>query len=357
MTAAPIVLLDPERLARVRMPYATRRVPRTAMATLITDARPGAGDLVLARIDKLGQHRHLELASGRRARLFQGDEVVLAYGNRYAPDQFEAELPGDLAACHMVAAGGVASRVLTRHAKMSTPTCITPIGLVGDRTGRVINMAAHALDRIGYSLRRPFTIAVVGTSMNAGKTETATNLVRGLRNAGLSVGAAKVTGTGAGPDTWSMLDAGAEPVLDFTDCGLVSTYLATKERVEETFVTLNRHLARAGVDAIVLEVADGIFQGETAALVQSRVFREHVDAIVFAAGDALGATAGATWLRGRDLPVVATAGVLTSSPLAAREARIATDLPILTLDELSSAAVADKLGVTAAVRRASRAAV
>ena len=59
----------------------------------------------------------------------------------------------------------------------------------------------------------------------------------------------KVTGTGAGGDTWLLRDAGADPVLDFTDAGHVSTYLLPEAEVERTFVTLVAHLAASGVDA------------------------------------------------------------------------------------------------------------
>ena len=38
----------------------------------------------------------------------QALEIMVAYGNRYAPDQFEAELPKTMASCHLAAAGGVA---------------------------------------------------------------------------------------------------------------------------------------------------------------------------------------------------------------------------------------------------------
>ena len=120
MTTSPVAILEPARIAGWKTPYAARRVPRSACRTLLTgEVTPRVGDLVLVRIDKLGQHKHLELACGRRARLFPGDEVVLAYGNRYAPDQFEAEVPADMGPCHMVAAGGIAARVISKHDRMS----------------------------------------------------------------------------------------------------------------------------------------------------------------------------------------------------------------------------------------------
>lgn len=338
---------DPERIARAKKPYAIRRVPPNHMATLLRGSiRPRAGNLVLARVDKLGQHSHLELESGRRARLFVGDEIVLTYGNRYAPDQFEAIVPDSLAPCHMVAAGGIASMTLSRHGKMSSPTMITPIGLLGDESGNDLNLASYTLNTIARCDNdRPLTIAVVGASMNAGKTETATSLIKGLTQSGMKVGAAKITGTAAGGDVWSMRDAGAEPVLDFSDAGFPSTYLLPAAQVEATMVTLARHLCTAGVDAIVLEIADGLFQQETAELLKSQVFSKRVDAIIFAAKDALSAVAGVEWLRRHNLPILAVSGVLTSSPLAMREARAAIGLPVLDPETLRDADSATLLGI------------
>jgi hypothetical protein len=245
----------------------------------------------------------------------------------------------------MVAAGGIAARVVTKHGKMKAATQVEPLGLIGDRTARVLNLADFAIEKIHFDDTHVHTIAVVGTSMNAGKTETCTNIIRGLVNAGLRVGAAKVTGTGAGCDVWTMLDAGPSLVLDFGDAGMPSTYLASMEQIEEVFVTLTRHLYRAGVDVVVLEVADGIFQRETAMLLDSPKFARTVDGIVFAAGDAMGSSAGVQWMQKRGLPVIAASGLLTASPLAIREARAAHGLPVFNLDELSSASIAEVLGV------------
>jgi hypothetical protein len=277
--------------------------------------------------------------------LFVGDEIVLSYGNRYAPDQFEAVVPDCLASCHMVAAGGIASMTLSRHGKMSSPTLISPIGLLGDESGNDLKLANYTLTSIAScDGDRPVTIAVVGASMNAGKTETATSLIKGLIRSGLKVGAAKVTGTAAGGDVWSMIDAGAEPVLDFSDVGFPSTYLLPAAHVESAMITLARHLCKAGVHAIVLEVADGLFQQETAELLRSQVFTERVDAMIFAAKDALSAVAGVEWLQRHHLPICAVSGILTASPLAMREAHTAIGLPVLDPDALSTAGVANLIG-------------
>lgn len=340
------------RWARAKLAYTTGPVPLETFAELELVERPvarapRAGDLVLARVEAIGHHKRLELRSGRRAQLFRGDEIVVCFGNRYAPDQFEAEIPSSLEPCDLVAAGGVAGQMLNRHARVGEPTRIAPIGLLAHRNGRVANLSQWRLPRPVSPPSRPPTFAVLGTSMNAGKTTMAANLVNGFVNGGHRVGAAKVTGTGAGGDLWHLADAGAEPVIDFTAAGMVSTYLAPPEAVADCFELLTNHVAGADVDAIVLEVADGIFQRETATLLRSPVFRRSVDGVLFAGSDALGVSAGLETLKELGLPVLAASGVVTSSPLAKREAEARTGLPVLDTEGLRDIALLASAGIEA----------
>ncbi len=322
------------RLRSAKAAYTVRRIGLGQTAGLsLVETSPSAGDLVVAQVTQLGMHQHLESADGRRQRLWPGDTIVVAYGQRYAPDQFEAVIPQDLSPCHLVAGGGVAARVLSRHASIKPATQITPLGLLADARG-VLNLQRGALG--GARGRAPLSIAVLGSSMNAGKTTTAANLIAGLKRSGLRVGAAKVTGTGAGGDRWLMHDAGASPVLDFTDMGHASTAGLDPATVERILGDLSGHLASTGVDCAVIEVADGLLQRETSALVQSHLFAKVIDAVVFAAPDAMSAIAGVAWLEQRGLPVVAASGVLTASPLATREAAAALKVPTCTIEELST---------------------
>src|SRR5262249_55987975 len=90
--------LDPARLARAKAAYTTRFVDALrrergcqGFSLLTGDGIvPQSGDVVLAAVGEIGQHKALELTTGRRSDLFPGDEMLLAYGSRYAPDQFEA---------------------------------------------------------------------------------------------------------------------------------------------------------------------------------------------------------------------------------------------------------------------------
>lgn len=328
------------RIRRAAWAFATRRVPRDAAWTVLpADGGPRAGDLVLAIVDSLGQHPGLQLPSGRRKQLFPGDEIVVAYGNRYAANQFEALIPETLGPCHLAAGGGIASHVVSWHVRMTRgPTQITPVGILGDADGRRINVCDYALYpamEVGEPV--PTTIAVVGTGMDSGKTQTCAYLVRGLIAAGLRVGYAKVTGTGAGGDYWLLTDAGAFPVLDFTDAGMATTYMASLEQIESALVTLMAHIAQEKVDAMVLEIADGVLQRETAALLQSPVFASLVGGIVMASQDSMGASAGVHWLRQyAHPPALAISGVISAAPLQVREATSALGLPVYDREGLAT---------------------
>jgi hypothetical protein len=338
-------LLSGDELRRAKRGYVTGRFDLTrADRLLIADVAPKAGDLVLARVTHLGHHRKLESPEGRRQTLFADDLILVCYGARYASDQFEALVPDSLAPCNLVAAGGIAGVCRARHAAARKPTEIEPLGLVADADGRILNLADCAEPRHKCAARQPYTLAVVGTSMNSGKTTTVASMVRGLAAAGLRVGAAKITGTGAGCDRWAMIDAGAEAVLDFTDFGLASTYRVPVAQTAAILEGAVAALGHEGCDVVVVELADGLLFPETADLVQHACFERPVSGIVLAAGDSMSASFGAGWLVSRDLPLLGLAGKLTSSPLMVRETEESGDVPVLTLEELESGDWTQRVG-------------
>lgn len=324
-----------KRLKLAKRSYITRRMEwEHKKLCLLQDIAPKSGDLVLARIDKLGHHKRLEDPNGRRRYLHVGDEVLLCYAARYATDQFEAVVPGDLQPCQMVAAGGIAAQCLNKHGGTRPATQITPLGLVGNGQGSPLNLRDFAHQALHLVKPQPHTIAVLGTSMNSGKTTTAATLVRHLTADGKKVGVGKITGTGAGGDRWKYMDAGAQTVLDFSDCGYASTSQLSATAIESIAKQLVAALTQAGSEVIVLEVADGIFFEETSRLAQSSLFCEMNDEVILTASDSAGAMAGEQWLTSVGLSPVVIAGTLTSSPLAVREARRMLNTPVLSLKEI-----------------------
>ncbi|SFE69847.1 DUF1611 domain-containing protein [Nitrosomonas sp. Nm166] len=342
-----ISFINQERLLNAKIAYTSRNLNPESVAILLDgdDVVPHAGDMLLAKIITVGHYNELELVPGRRSGLSVGDEIIICYGNRYAPDQFEAQVPNDLRICDLVAAGGIAARMNYRHARVRKPTRIQPIGLLADCNERRINLKNNALPELFSLFPHPYTVAVVGTTINAGKTMTATTMIHGLANAGYTVGAAKVTGTGSGRDAWLMEDAGSKLTLDFTHVGFPSTHLVAPEQVENIIETLVTHLSVAKMDAIVMEVAGGLLGCETTALLNSKAFAKLVDSVIFAAGDALDAAAGIESLKRKKLPVTAISGRLTASPRAVIETEDATGLPVLDKTALSSQTIVDVLQI------------
>lgn len=331
------------RLAAAKRAFTTRNVDLAQAARMVRSGRrPQAGDVILARVVQLGQHRRIENVHGRRGDLYVGDEIIVAYGNRYAPDQFEAYVPEDLGPCHLVAGGGVAAREASRHAGIKPATRIEVIGALVGADGRALSLARFAT--VTPSRLRPArVIAVVGSSMNAGKTTTVAGLVHGLTRAGFRVGAAKLTGTGSGGDLWSMRDAGAALAVDFTDAGHASTFGVSPEALGQVTQALLARLAEAEADIAVVEIADGLLQGETAQLIETGHRLGWFDAVVFAAADAMGAAFGCGWLLQRGITPLAISGLVSASPLAAREAERVTGVDIATLADLRDPVAAARL--------------
>lgn len=335
--------LSGRRIEAAKRSFSTRRVDFGDYARLLPHGRPCSGDLVMAEVLSVGHHQFLENPQGRRCGLHPGDKIIVCYGARYAPDQFEGIVPTSLEPCHLLAAGGIAGQVVSRHTKARPPTALKPIGLIADHQGAVLNLARFRLQKANASKKLPLAIAVVGTSMNAGKTLAASSLIRGLSLAGLKVGAAKLTGTGSGGDVWSMVDHGAKRVLDFTDAGFATTLGADPAELKNGALLLLDHLSDGDNDIIIVEIADGLLQRETALLLEAPELQDRLNGIVFAAGEAMGAVAGVHWLRQRNLAVIGLAGVMTASPLASAEAQAATEIATYTTQELSDPGLASKL--------------
>jgi hypothetical protein len=307
------------------------------MKTLVGGAiRPRSGDVVMAQVERLGHHRRIEQPDGRRGALHVGDTVVVAYADRYATDQFESHVPSSLGRVQLVASGGIASESISQSRAVRRATDIIPLGLVGDEYGRPLNVWDFRIPDVVPPAERPRTVAVLGTSMNAGKTTTMHYLLHGLSKVGMRPGSVKVTGTGSGNDFWVMLDAGAHRMFDFTDAGLASTFRQPIPVLESAMTQLVAQLSLAGCGVNFVEIADGVFQQENRLLLTSPAVHDLLDVVVLAASDAMGAAYGVNHLRERGFEVAAVSGMLTRSPLAIREAEEATGLPVWGIPELQS---------------------
>ncbi len=325
---------------RAKWAFATRRAHRGDAAGLDHDlAAARAGDLVLGRVERIGSHKSIQLSEGRPSALYEGDLVVLACGARYAADQFEGVAELQAEGADMLAGGGILGRMRAANGRMAAPTRVTPLGLLADRDGAAINLDRYALS----PAQRPAgltALCVVGASMNSGKTDATASLSHGLVRAGLRVAAIKATGTGAFGDINAYRDAGAQVALDFSDAGMASTYREPHARIAAALDTLLAAAARAGADVAVVELADGVLQSETDALLADPATRGAFAGFLYAAPDALAAVGGAAVLGRHGIVPVCLTGLIARAPLLAAEAAAATGLATLSREALRDPAEA-----------------
>lgn len=324
--------------------YVTRNVCLDHAFSL-SSKEPVVGDLLLARVDRIRQHSRLENAEGRRVHLYPGDEIVVVAGHRYATAQFHAEAPSSLGACHLVAAGGIAANMVSKSAQVKPATEITLIGTLADAAGEKLNLSRYA--RLKQSYLHPAAeampvLVVIGSDMNSGKTTLACSAINSFRNAGMRVAGAKLTGTGAGPDYWKMLDAGAFQVRDFVDAGMPSTAGINESQLIDLLRTMKADAMHQHADVLVVEVADGVFQPETRALLTGSLASEVTGALV-AADSAAAAVMTAERVIHAGIPVYAMGGVFTRSALCSEEVERALGLPVYTQNGLRTEAAIEYL--------------
>lgn len=330
------MLLSHEMRASMRIPYALRRIPLANLASLLPCGdSPQAGDIALAQLERIGKNTTLELANGRRFTLHEGDVCAVVFGNRYGTLQFEGYARANGGCCDLLSMAGVCGLVESKHASVAEPSKLRLLGVLGDADGCPLRLRDFALEP-GPPAPSPRIAVVCGSSMDSGKTHTATRLIMGLQRTGHRVAGVKLTGTAAGRDTWSMLDAGACVALDFVDGGYPSTYLCTVDELLDLYGLLINHAASQKAEWVIIEIADGLLQRETGALLQAATFTSSVGAWIFAATDPLAAVGGVAMLRDWGIEPLAVSGLVSMSPLSVRETEAATKVPCLTAKALQS---------------------
>jgi hypothetical protein len=341
-TAQPVSDWRQPRWSEIPRCFSVRQVALADACTVGERRTIRPADVVLAEVLRLGQHRRLQLASGRYRALEVGDLFLAAAGCRYAVDQFEGR--GEIRAgepCALLAGGGVVGVLEARHTAMNPPTDVRIHGVVEDAAGRRLTLARYAKSATGERPHR--VIAVVGSGMNAGKTTAAAALVRGLQRSGLRVGAIKATGTGSFGDLQAYEDAGANWVGDFGLTGMASTYRQPVDRLVASLEVLLALAGEAGCEAAVVELADGLLQPETEALLNDPRIRRSLDGLLYAACDPLSALGGLELLDRSGWRAIAVTGLVTRAPLAVRELQAVHRIDVWSREELSDPALANRL--------------
>ncbi len=335
-----------------------RHVDISDINTMVHNAKPSVGDVVLAKVMSVGDKSTLQNPQGRDVELLQGDKILVAYGNRYAVEEYRALIPEDLGECHLVSGGGVASRIQEQNEAMGKPTVIKPLGLFGGKDGMPLNTRDYAMIPHGYDMRaRPPVILIMGTGMDAGKTTLASSLIKGMTRAGYKAGFGKITGTGLSSDIYKPFDAGAIAGCDFVDMGYPSTYRIGTDEIEEIMTGVTKNLSLHGSEVIIVEVADGVLQADNRKLLQSPTFQEKVDGVVLAADSGLSALFAVEKLNEYGYEPLAVGGRMTMAPLTVKEFErglrkdMHVEMGVLTRDQMQQKGTANKMLDTMLARR------
>ncbi|MDT7542172.1 MAG: hypothetical protein QOE33_2076 [Acidobacteriota bacterium] len=280
--------------------------------------RARAGDVVAVRaLTDSATYNHLELPTGRLAKINPGDVLVGALGSRRALKGFVGDVPATVQAgdeLHLLNMGGVVGLCTGHHSSLSDAIKVEVLGLVCDERGQVRNISDGALEpRAQLGACAPLVI-VAGACMNSGKTFAVTELIRQAAHEGLRVAAGKLSGVACLRDTLNMADHGAVATASFLDCGLPSTVgVGDLAPVAKAIIA---RLEEAGPDLIVIELGDGIIGGYSVESVfEDAELRAATAAIVYCASDYVGAWGGVEWFARRGLTVDLVAGSVTDSAM------------------------------------------
>ena len=284
----------------------------------ITDhIKPQMGNVVAVRtLTDNPTYNHLELPSGRLARIKVDDIVIGAFGARRALKGFVGDVPdkvnkGDK--LHLLNMGGVIGRYSGRFHGLGRPIQVEMLGTVV-QNGKPLNIAQGALEPVQLLKKSVPLLFVMGTAMHVGKTQAVSELIQLFTRHGYRVAGAKVSGVAALRDTLNMEDHGAFKTLSFIDCGYPST--VTVNDLGPIVRTIIHHLSQKKPDIIAIELGDGILGGYNVDSIFKHRDIVKQDAIhVLCAPDFVGAWGGVKLLQQLGVMVDIISGPVTDSTM------------------------------------------
>jgi hypothetical protein len=336
---------------KVKKTYICRQVDNWNLLTEIpADYHPQVGDVAIFEVLHIGKHRNVQGVEKRNITIVAGDQVMAAFGTRYATAQFEGYVPEHVnQELHILGAGGTVGVIASMHEKYEDigPTTLRIVGLATDRRGKVINTKKIMHRRMktftGAAASVTKVILSLGSSMDSGKTTSAAYLVHGLKKAGMTVAFIKLTGTVYTKDCDLGYDMGADVATDFSDYGFPSTYMCEENELLDLYESLLSKVLPQHPDFVVMEIADGLYERETKMLLSNSKFISTVEAVMFSAGDSLAAINGVQILKRWGIYPELISGLFTTSPLLIREVKENTSVPVYTIDDLAFHGKAEEL--------------
>ncbi|ACB51560.1 unknown [Crocosphaera subtropica ATCC 51142] len=308
------------------------------------------GDYVVGEVlSPVPVNPKLELPNGRLASLLEGDRIIGAFGIRRATLEAVGEWQsiGEDGRMDNMTCAGLFGKVTSKSYLLPPLTSLQYQGHVM-RNGEKVSMKGFVPTIPHRNYECP-TIMIIGTSMSAGKTTSGRIIVHQLKQLGLKVVAAKLTGAGRYRDVLSMGDAGADFIFDFVDVGLPSS-VAPPEEFRVLVRQLLSMMATKKPDVVVVEAGASPLEPYNGSVVLEEL-KPHICLTVLCASDpysVVGVCQGFGFL-----PDLVT-GIATSTSSGVELVKKLTGIPALTLSEPGSLVILtqllkDKLGLTGEV--------
>ncbi|MGK7942469.1 MAG: hypothetical protein AB4062_20380 [Crocosphaera sp.] len=339
ITTPPYLYSSLTRISDLKIhPFDVICLPREAWAT---------GDYVVGEVlPPVPAHAKLELTNGRLGNLLEGDRIIGSFGIRRATLEAVGEwqsIPEDGCMDNMTSAG-LFGKVTSKSYLLPPITSLQYRGHVM-RNGEKVCMKDFipTIPDVVYDYP---TIMIIGTSMSAGKTTSGRIMIHQLKQLGLKVVAAKLTGAGRYRDVLSMGDAGADQIFDFVDVGLPSSVGSTEE-FRLSVRQLLSLIAAEDPDVVVIEAGASPLEPYNGSVVLEEL-KQHICMTVLCASDpyaVVGVCQGFGFL-----PDLIT-GIATSTSSGVALVKKLTGIPALTLSESNSLPILtqllkDKLGLS-----------
>ena len=314
----------------------TLRLRLDTNAVLSDEIPAVAGSVVACRVkNSKSIYNTLEDVHGRMVTVHPGDVIAGALGHRDALRGYSGQVPASVRPgdeLQLLNMGGVIGQGASYVPGVGEPFQLEVLGSVmhfphlDRRIGEPALVTRVALPVHHPPADMPPVLALIGTSMDSGKTTAASALIAGLTRTGVRIAAGKLTGVSLRRDVLHMQDCGARPVGLFTDFGVVTT---NEQNAVPAAHGLLAHLCEAEPDLIVLEMGDGLLGTYgVRALLSDPIIGGAIRAAVLCAQDPVGAWGGCELLRNRfGIEPTVISGPVTDSPTGMRFCRDELGLP------------------------------
>ncbi len=304
------------------------------------------GDYVMGEVlSPVPPYAKLELTNGRLGTLLESDRIIGAFGIRRATLEAVGEWQsiGEDGRMDNMTCAGLFGKITSQSYLLPTLTSLQYRGHVM-RKGQKVTMKEF-VPKTPYLPYDCPTIMIIGTSMSAGKTTSGRIIVHQLKQLGLKVVAAKLTGAGRYRDVLSMGDAGADYIFDFVDVGLPSS-VAPPEEFRILVRQLLSRMAATNPDVVVIEAGASPLEPYNGSVVLEEL-KEQICFTVLCASDpyaVVGVCQGFGFL-----PDLVT-GIATSTSSGVELVKKLTGIQALMLSESSDLSILtqllkDKLGL------------